>query len=177
MSQHTAAPAPPAPTRDAPAYIYLRTQTPLGTMVLAASDAGLAGAWFEGQKHFAGIAPQWRHAADAALLQNAAAQLGEWFAGRRQHFALPLAPQGSAFQHRVWHAIAGVPYGQTCSYGQLAAQLGQQNSARAVGAATGRNPLSIIVPCHRLLSSDGGLTGYAGGLQRKQALLKLETGS
>jgi methylated-DNA-[protein]-cysteine S-methyltransferase len=153
---------------------WTRIATPQGPMILAARDGGLIGAWFEGQKHFDGIQPDWREAPSSAVLKAAAKQLDEWFAGKRTRFDLPLAPEGSAFQREVWAAIARVGFGKTADYGSLAAQLGRPKAARAVGAATGRNPLTIIVPCHRLLGRDGSLTGYAGGLDRKRALLAFE---
>lgn len=150
--------------------------TPLGLMLLAASDAGLRGAWFAGQAHFDGVPPGWIERPDHPLLRAAAVQLGDWYAGRRRGFELPLAPQGSAFQQRVWQQIAQIGFGQTRTYGEVAAALGQPTAARAVGAATGRNPLSVIVPCHRLLGQGQTLTGYAGGLARKRALLAFEAG-
>jgi methylated-DNA-[protein]-cysteine S-methyltransferase len=156
---------------------WTRIATPQGPMILAARDGGLVGAWFEGQKHFDGIQPDWHEAPASAVLKQAAEQLGEWFAGQRTRFELPLAPEGSVFQREVWAAIARLGFGETAAYGTLAAQLGRPKAARAVGAATGRNPLTIIVPCHRLLGRDGALTGYAGGLERKRALLAFEAGA
>lgn len=155
---------------------WTRVETPQGPMILAARGGGLAGAWFEGQKHFEGVQPEWREAPGAPVLVEAARQLEEWFAGRRQRFELPLAPTGSPFQREVWAAIAALGFGETADYGTLAARIGRPKAARAVGAATGRNPISIIVPCHRLLGRDGALTGYAGGLSRKRALLEFEAG-
>jgi methylated-DNA-[protein]-cysteine S-methyltransferase len=154
--------------------VWVEMTSPLGPMILAASDDGLLGAWFPGQAHFAGVSSSWRQATDSPLLESAAGQLGEYFAGRRRSFALPLARVGTAFQHEVWKAIAGIPFGETSEYGVVAAILGKPGAARAVGAATGRNPFSIIVPCHRMLGRGGDLTGYAGGLDRKRALLVLE---
>ena len=148
--------------------------TPLGPMILAASDAGLLGAWFEGQRHFSGPQPHWRREPDHALLREAGQQLEAWFARRRGHFDLPLAPVGTPFQQQVWQALARIDFGLTQGYGQLARAIGRPQASRAVGAATGRNPWSIIVPCHRLLGQGGSLTGYAGGLPRKQALLAFE---
>ncbi len=153
---------------------WTRIATPQGTMVLAARDQRLIGVWFEGQKHFDGIGSTWCEAPESAVLVEAAKQLGEWFAGRRKCFDLPLAPEGSAFQREVWAAIATLGFGETADYGSLAARIGRPRAARAVGAATGRNPLTIIVPCHRLLGRGGALTGYAGGLDRKRALLAFE---
>jgi methylated-DNA-[protein]-cysteine S-methyltransferase len=107
-------------------------------------------------------------------LRQAARELGEYFAGKRRKFDVPLAPAGTPFQRAVWRAIAAVPFGSTINYTELARQAGFPGSARAAGTATGRNPLSIIIPCHRILGSNGSLTGYAGGLHRKRALLEHE---
>ncbi|MEI2732939.1 MAG: methylated-DNA--[protein]-cysteine S-methyltransferase [Dermatophilaceae bacterium] len=111
----------------------------------------------------------------APVLHAAAAQLAQYFAGDRRTFELPLAAVGTPFQHRVWDEVAAVPFGQTVTYGEIAAHLGMPvAAARAVGAANGANPLPIVVPCHRVIGADGTLTGYAGGLERKEALLRLE---
>ena len=107
---------------------------------------------------------------------DALVQLGEYFAGGRTHFDLPLAPSGSPFQLRVWNALREIPYGQTASYGEIARKVGVPSAPRAVGAANGLNPIGIIVPCHRVIGSDGSLTGYGGGLERKRLLLDLEAG-
>jgi methylated-DNA-[protein]-cysteine S-methyltransferase len=155
----------------------LACDTPLGRLWLAASAHGLAGAWFDGQRHFAGPQPQWRDGAHDALLREAAAQLAAYFAGNLRAFDLPLAPHGTPFQRRVWQAIAQVPYAARISYAALARAAGVPAGVRAAGAATGRNPLSIIVPCHRIVGAHGALTGYAGGLERKRALLALEAGA
>jgi len=134
---------------------------------------GLAGLWFEGQKDYPGVLPVPKHA-DDPLLRRAAAQLTEYFAGQRTQFDLPLDLHGTEFQRSVWTALLGIGRGKTASYGDIARQLEQPKAVRAVGAAVGRNPLSVIVPCHRVLGSGGALTGYAGGLHRKRALLRLE---
>ena len=154
---------------------YLETQTPLGTIIIAANPQGLAGVWFNGQKHFAGIAADWCKA-DSALLREAEQQLQAYLQGRLTQFNLPLAPQGTAFQQHVWQALQPLAYGTTCSYGALAAAIGKPQAVRAMAAAIGKNPLSIIIPCHRVVGSQGQLTGYAGGLARKQWLLGLEKG-
>jgi methylated-DNA-[protein]-cysteine S-methyltransferase len=121
-------------------------------------------------------APKLRSKLDSqhSLLREAAAQLEGWFAGHRQTFDLPLAPAGTSFQKRVWSALAAIPFGETRSYAQLAAGLGIDRACRAVGGANGRNPLSIVVPCHRVVGSDGSLTGYAGGIAAKRWLLAHE---
>lgn len=157
-----------------PATVHTRTSTPLGTVILAATPRGLSGLWFDGQRHQPDVSA-WRRDDTHELLQRAAAQLGEYFAARREAFDLPLdMSAGSAFQQAVWQALRRIPGGQTVSYGQLSQQLGRASAVRAVGAAIGRNPISIIVPCHRVVGADGSLTGYAGGLDRKTMLLRRE---
>jgi methylated-DNA-[protein]-cysteine S-methyltransferase len=151
-----------------------RMSSPLGEMVLASDGNALSGAWFDGQRHQPPTGPAWQRQPDLPVLRRAAAELAEYFAGGRIAFSVPLAPVGTPFQRDVWRAIAGVPYGATIAYRDLAARAGRPESIRAAGAATGRNPLSIIVPCHRIVGADGALTGYAGGLARKRALLALE---
>jgi methylated-DNA-[protein]-cysteine S-methyltransferase len=153
--------------------VCTRFESPLGTMLLAATAKGLAGVWFVGQKH--GPDPSaWIEDPAHAVLRQAIAQLKEYFAGTRTHFELPLDMQGTAFQQNVWRALLAIPSGRTTSYGEISRSLGRPQAARAVGAAVGRNPVSIVVPCHRVLGTSGTLTGYAGGLERKSALLRLE---
>ena len=150
---------------------------PLGPMILAASPQGLCGVWFEGQRHGPTEARMQSWTTDSAhtLLQSAAQQLQAYFAGDLTSFDVPLdLSAGTAFQQSVWQALLRIPSGQSQTYGDLARLLSRPQAVRAVGAAVGRNPLSIIVPCHRVLGAGGQLTGYAGGLWRKQALLKLE---
>lgn len=156
--------------------------TPLGRVLLAASDVGLAGLWFEGQRH--GPLAAWSDLEEPPgrpdpsrhpVVQAADRQLQDYFAGRRQGFDLPLdLRHGTPFQRQVWQALHEIPTGRTASYAELAQRIGAPQAARAVGAAVGRNPISIIVPCHRVLGAGGALTGYAGGLDRKRALLVLE---
>jgi methylated-DNA-[protein]-cysteine S-methyltransferase len=158
---------------NTPLAAQCRTPSPLGDITLAATEQGLAGAWFDAQKHHPGpllAAHQPQH----RWLVQAAQELQAYFQNQLRQFTVPLDPQGTVFQQRVWQSLLRIPHGGLCSYGALAQQLGQPSAARAVGAAVGRNPLSIIVPCHRVLGQNGSLTGYAGGLQRKQALLTLE---
>ena len=148
--------------------------SPLGRLLLAADSDKLTGVWFEGQRHQPDPAVQ-PMVADHPLMQQACAQLREYFAGRRQSFDLPLDLScGTAFQQTVWRALLNIRFGSTDSYGALSADIGRPTAVRAVGLAIGRNPLAIIVPCHRVLGKDGALTGYAGGLARKTALLQLE---
>ena len=145
--------------------------TPLGPLRLAATAAGLGGCWFEGQAHHPGplaAADDARH----PWLHLAAAELARyWVDPGGTHFTVPLDPGGTPFQQAVWQQLLRLPAGHTGNYGSLAAALGRPRAARAVGAAVGRNPISILIPCHRVLSRQGQLTGYAGGLPRKQALL------
>ncbi|HWH82591.1 MAG TPA: methylated-DNA--[protein]-cysteine S-methyltransferase [Burkholderiaceae bacterium] len=147
--------------------------TPLGPLLLARTARGLAGAWFEGQKHHPGAldAPQ---RPNDALLREAAEQLHAYFAGDADTFELALDLHGTPFQRAVWQALLAIPGGRTRSYGEVAAALGAASALRAVGAAVGRNPVSVIVPCHRVVGRDGSMTGYAGGIERKRALLALE---
>lgn len=156
--------------------IYDLYDSPHGQILLAANDAGIAGVYFAGQKYFPQDESEWRRDRRNALLEQAQRELGEYFAGKRKRFAVPLAPAGTTFQRAVWKAISTVGYGETISYGELARRAGVAGQARAAGAATGRNPIGIIVPCHRIIGADGSLTGYAGGLARKRALLALEAG-
>ena len=164
------------PALARPAWIaQARADTPLGAVTLVATPHGLAGLWFDGQKHHPGPIDAPEDAAQPWIAQ-ALRQLARYFGGApAEPFELPLDPQGSAFQRAVWLALRDIACGQTASYGALARRLGRERgAARAVGAAVGRNPLSVIVPCHRVLGGDGSLTGYAGGLERKRALLRLE---
>ncbi|MCB8747447.1 methylated-DNA--[protein]-cysteine S-methyltransferase [Rhodoferax sp. U2-2l] len=148
--------------------------SPLGRLLLAASADRLVGVWFDNQAHLPDLTPC-ASAPDHPVLTQAAAELAQYFAGQRQTFDVPLdTTTGTSFQQAVWQALQGIPVGTTCSYGELARRIGQPAAVRAVGAAVGRNPLGIIVPCHRVVGSNGSLTGYAGGLPRKTALLQLE---
>jgi methylated-DNA-[protein]-cysteine S-methyltransferase len=152
-----------------------RIASPLGTMLLARTAHGLAGAWFDAQKHHPGAIDAPERDEDP-LLAETARQLHAYFAGRSCVFDVPLDLQGSAFQRAVWQALLRIEPGATTSYGQIARELGAPSASRAVGAAVGRNPVSIIVPCHRVVGSAGALTGYAGGLERKVSLLRIEAG-
>ena len=147
--------------------------TPLGPARLARTAHGLAGLWFEGQKHHPGELRAPRRP-DDPLLREAASQLRRYFDGDAAPFELPLDLHGTPFQLSVWQALLRIPPGRTCSYGELARSIGRPNAVHAVGAAVGRNPACLLVPCHRVLGRDGALTGYAGGVQRKRSLLALE---
>lgn len=158
----------------APAMRYLEYESPLGPIRLVGAQQGLAGVYFIGQRHEAPIGAHWEHRGDDPLLLRACAQIDAYFAGRLKRFELPLAPSGTEFQQRVWRAIGAIEFGRTITYADLALNVGHAKAVRAAGAATGRNPISIIVPCHRVLGSDRSLTGYAGGVDRKLKMLRLE---
>lgn len=153
---------------------YIRFVTPLGTLFATAIGASLTGIYFEGGRHAPAISSGWREDPYSSPLRECAEQLADYFAGKRQCFDLPVMPRGTPFQERVWREIARIPFGETITYAELAARAGAPGSARAAGAATGRNPLSIVVPCHRVVGTDGSLTGYAGGIERKTRLLEIE---
>ena len=153
--------------------VYLEHPGPLGILLLAANEQGLVGVYYPQHAHFSGR-QDWQQVAEHVVLNQAAQQLDEYFAGQRKVFDLPLAPQGTPFQTEVWQGLRQIPYGATRNYSELAHAIARPKAVRAVGAANGRNPLSIIVPCHRVIGRSGGLVGYAGGLERKQFLLALE---
>ena len=155
-----------------PYYDYY--QSPHGRMLLVADDKALTGVYFTGQKHQPRIEEGWKKDEGHAPLRQAKRELAEYFSGARTRFTVKVAPHGTPFQRAVWKAIAGVGFGRTIAYAELARRAGRPGSARAAGAATGRNPIGIIVPCHRIVGSNGALTGYAGGLANKSALLTLE---
>jgi methylated-DNA-[protein]-cysteine S-methyltransferase len=150
-----------------------RADSPLGPLLLAATDRGLAGIWFDGQAHHPGPIDAPEDAANRFIAQ-ALRELEAYWRGRADPFTVPLDAAGTPFQQAVWAALRKIPRGGTCSYSEIARRTGRPVAVRAVGAAVGRNPLSVVVPCHRVLGHDGSLTGYAGGLPRKQALLRLE---
>lgn len=154
-----------------------RTPSPLGEMLLVADPQGdaLVGLYLEQQKYFPESAGRWRETPGLPLFRSAIVQLRDYFAGTRTAFEIPLAPAGTRFQRDVWLVIRGVPFGETITYAELARRCGRPSAARAAGAATGRNPVTLIIPCHRIIGSGGALTGYAGGLDRKRALLALES--
>ena len=153
--------------------------SPLGRLLLAADEEGLTGLWLEGQKYFAAGLPQQREEQRTPALEEACRWLDTYFTGREPDFTPPLHPVGSDFQRAVWQLLLQIPYGQTTTYAALAAQLSAQQglahmSAQAVGGAVGHNPISILIPCHRVVGTNGSLTGYAGGITRKIQLLELE---
>ena len=164
----------PARTPAATRTVWCRYRSPLGPMRIVGDGRAITHATFDGQKYDPTASDDWREDPRDRCLVEAARQLDRYFAGRLAVFDLPLAPRGTRFQQAVWRAIAGVPAGSTISYGELARRAGRPAAVRAAAAATGRNPLSIVVPCHRIVGADGSLTGYAGGLDRKRALLAIE---
>lgn len=149
--------------------------SPVGRLLLAGDGASLIQVCFQSGPRPQQPAEGW--VAAAAPFRAAIAQLDEYFAGGRRRFDLPLAPRGTDFQRRVWRALSDIPYGKTISYGELARRIGKPSASRAVGLANGANPLPIVVPCHRVIGSDGSLTGYGGGIDRKRFLLDLEQGA
>ena len=148
-------------------------ETPLGPLTALASDAGLMGLWFDRQQHGPGTLDAPVDAAQRWIAQ-ARHELDLYFAGRLREFTVALAPQGTPFQEAVWRQLCAIRCGDTTSYGRIAHAVGSPQASRAVGAAVGRNPISVIVPCHRVIGENGTLTGYAGGLHRKEALLQIE---
>lgn len=158
-----------------PSFIRAKRRwlSPLGPMLLARTDLGLAGLWFDGQKDHPGEldAPEMQ---DDGMLLQTVGELDLFFRGKATGFSQPLDLHGTAFQRAVWLALLQIDIGQTSSYGDVARAVGSPGAMRAVGAAVGKNPISVIVPCHRVIGSNGELTGYAGGLDRKRALLQIE---
>jgi methylated-DNA-[protein]-cysteine S-methyltransferase len=154
---------------------YTVLSSPIGELLAIERAGALTDLHVCTGKYVPSPAPDWR-AERTPLLAALAAQLNEYFAGERRVFDLPLAPAGTAFQQAAWRALLAIPYGQTRSYAEQARALGRPTASRAVGAANGRNPIAIVIPCHRVVAADGGLGGYAGGLAAKRALLALEAG-
>ena len=152
---------------------YQYIDSPVDRLLLAADERGLRLIEFHTPRHPMSRLADWSEG-DNAVLQAARVQLDEYFSGTRTHFDLSLAPQGTPFQTEVWHTLATIPYGETISYAQLAQRVGKPTAMRAVGAANGRNPLPIVLPCHRVIGADGSLTGFGGGLPTNQFLLELE---
>jgi methylated-DNA-[protein]-cysteine S-methyltransferase len=153
---------------------YKWITSPVGALKLVAGDRGLAAVLWENDSPRRVPLPALREDRAHPVLCQAESELGDYFAGRRTAFSVPLDFRGTDFQKKVWGLLLEIPYGETRSYGQLAAQLGDPNASRAVGAANGRNPISIIAPCHRVVGAGGRLTGFAGGLEAKARLLALE---
>ncbi len=157
-------------------------ESPLGNIILAADEIGLTGLWFEGQKYFALYLDKENEEKELPIFEQTKSWLAIYFSGAEPDFKLPLHFTGSEFQNEVWKILYQIPYGQTTTYGDIAKRLAKKKgiarmSAQAVGGAVARNGISIIVPCHRVVGSNGSLTGYAGGIDKKEALLKMEKGS
>jgi methylated-DNA-[protein]-cysteine S-methyltransferase len=154
--------------------LYTSFDSPIGELLLVGDERQLHGLYMQEGRTALAVRDDWER--DDEPFAEAREQLDEYFAGRRTTFDLPLAMTGSAFQRRVWRALQDIPYGETISYGELARRVGEPATPRNVGSANGRNPISVIVPCHRVIGADGSLTGYGGGLERKRILLDLEAG-
>jgi methylated-DNA-[protein]-cysteine S-methyltransferase len=155
---------------------YKIMDSPVGKLKLVASEKGLVAILWENEKPNRVPLSELGEDDEQKVLVEAERQLLEYFAGKRRNFELPLDMRGTSFQKNVWEALLGIPFGETRSYGELAEQLGNPSASRAVGAANGRNPISIVVPCHRVIGASGKLTGFAGGLETKARLLSLERG-
>ena len=153
---------------------YSIIKSPINDLMLVAGDSALIGVYFVGRDHLPAASKKWKLNAQHPVLQQAARQLHEYFVGKRTEFSLPLRLAGTDFQQSVWREIALLPYGETISYSDLAKRASAPQAIRAAGAATGRNPVSIIIPCHRVVGKNGTLGGFAGGLERKRHLLALE---
>jgi methylated-DNA-[protein]-cysteine S-methyltransferase len=164
----------PTDVTHAAPTVYSVVQSPVGELLLVGCDGALVGVYFPEHARGPAIDAAWQR--DDAALEEARRQLGEYFAGGRRTFTLRLAADGTPFQRQVWAGLARIPFGATSTYAELAREVGRPGAARAVGAAVGRNPLSIVVPCHRVVGTSGALTGYAGGMDRKRHLLALEQG-
>ncbi|WP_026146823.1 methylated-DNA--[protein]-cysteine S-methyltransferase [Methylomonas sp. MK1] len=155
-------------------YVFTAFQSPVGELKLVASDQGLmAILWANDNPNRVPLGSMKRDDANPVLIQTRL-QLEQYFAGKRQRFVLPLNFVGTDFQKQVWQSLLTIPFGETRSYGQIAQQIGKPKAARAVGAANGRNPISIVIPCHRVIGSNGELTGFAGGLKAKAYLIEIE---
>jgi methylated-DNA-[protein]-cysteine S-methyltransferase len=154
--------------------LYTTIDSPIGELLLLGDGHALRGLYMQEGRKPKAIAAGWQ--SSAASFEDLQAQIAEYFAGERTTFQTTLVMDGNPFERQVWRALQDIPYGETVSYGEIARRLGQPQAARAVGLANGRNPISVIVPCHRVIGADGGLTGYGGGLERKRLLLELESG-
>jgi methylated-DNA-[protein]-cysteine S-methyltransferase len=153
--------------------LFTTQQSPVGELTLVGDGETLSGLYMTEHRHQPPLPPGARR--DDTAFTRARGQLDEYFAGERVDFDLPLRMEGSPFQREVWAALREIPYGETVSYGELARRIGRPHASRAVGLANGRNPISIVVPCHRVIGASGSLTGYGGGIERKRFLLELET--
>lgn len=152
--------------------LYTTIDSPIGDLLVIGDGDAVSGLYMQGGRTGVAVRPDWKRTDEP--FGAVRAQVDEYFAGRRTGFDLPLRMEGTDFQRLVWHALQEIPYGETVSYGELARRIGRPSASRAVGAANGRNPISVVVPCHRVIGSDGTLTGYGGGIERKRYLLELE---
>jgi methylated-DNA-[protein]-cysteine S-methyltransferase len=162
------------PTRTE-TLLHTTFDSPIGPLLLVGDEQALRGLYMQAGRKPVRVSDRWQTASEP--FGAARTQLDEYFAGERQSFDLELAAEGSEFERRVWSALEEIPYAETQSYGEVAERVGAPGAARAVGLANGRNPISIVVPCHRVIGADGSLTGYGGGLERKRFLLELERGT
>jgi methylated-DNA-[protein]-cysteine S-methyltransferase len=153
---------------------YTTVESPIGELLLLGDESSLHGLYMQEGRKPRKVASHWLRA--AAPFEGVQSQLEEYFAGERSEFDVDLTMQGNPFEQRVWSALREIPYGETTSYGEIAKRIGSPTAARAVGLANGRNPVAVIMPCHRVIGADGGLTGYGGGIERKRLLLELESG-
>ncbi len=151
---------------------YFQIDSPIGKLLLVGTESELTHIGFQDGPRPMTCDPEWKE--DASPFARIIEQLNEYFAGRLKAFTVPLAPQGTAFQMAVWQALRDIPYGETTSYGEIAARIGNPKASRAVGAANGKNPIPIVVPCHRVIGSTGSMTGFGGGIPIKEQLLALE---
>jgi len=152
--------------------VFWEIPTPIGPLLLTGDDEGLRGISFQGGLHPSSVDPRWRRSRQP--FESIIAELDSYFAGERTRFETPIAPRGTPFQLAVWSRVRAIPYGETATYAEIARQVGRPEAFRAVGAANGSNPIPIVIPCHRVVGSDGSLTGFGGGLPTKRALLALE---
>lgn len=155
-------------------YHYSLSNCPLGELLLVAHDQAVTELHLRHGKHVPLLDPSWVKSNDHPILNLAETELDAYFAGQLQGFTVPIEPAGTPFQRRAWSALLQIPFGETRTYAQQAASVGKPSATRAVGAANGKNPICIIVPCHRVIGSNGSLTGYAGGIEAKRVLLALE---
>jgi methylated-DNA-[protein]-cysteine S-methyltransferase len=154
---------------------YTNLKTPqLGELVLTANETHLTGIYFAGRTHVPAALKEWKRNREHPVLKKAARELEDFLAGKRKDFTVPIHAEGTEFQRQVWKQLARIPFGQTITYGELARRAGRPEAVRAAGAACGRNPHAIIVPCHRVIAKSGALQGFAGGLETKKRLLALE---
>jgi methylated-DNA-[protein]-cysteine S-methyltransferase len=153
---------------------FTHFETPMGTMLAIATDDAITDLHIVSGKYVPKLDDDWIDSPKLPVFLQLRQELGEYFAGRRKTFTVKLAPEGTEFQRAAWKALTKIPFGQTRSYGEQAAAIGKPKAVRAIGAANGRNPIAIVVPCHRVIGANGTLTGYAGGLDKKEFLLRLE---